>query len=165
MTGTAEILTGPWCGAARWWFGALDCRSFVVGGREWTAHVAGIHVARFDVWIQLDMAGVVPRSLVLHITRGMNVPDAVAAIESMIAVDGDSPTEIETPRTIVFEHPLQRNRNASSMALAHVVCWRSFCRGRRSSTASCASFTGTPNRSSGSLLTRQTRTRLKECWS
>jgi hypothetical protein len=90
MTGTAEILTGPWCGAARWWFGALDCRSFVVGGREWTAHVAGIHVARFDVWIQLDMAGVVPRSLVLHITRGMNVPDAVAAIESMIAVDGDS---------------------------------------------------------------------------
>jgi hypothetical protein len=36
------------------------------------------------------MAGVVPRSLVLHITRGMNVPDAVAAIESMIAVDGDS---------------------------------------------------------------------------
>ena len=100
MTGTAEILTGPWCGAARWWFGALDCRSFVVSGREWTAHVAGIHVARFDVWIQLDMAGVVPRSLVLHITRGMNVPDAVAAIESMIAVDGETTfTEIETPRT------------------------------------------------------------------
>jgi hypothetical protein len=89
MTGTAEILTGPWCGAARWWFGALDCRSFVVGGREWTAHVAGIHVAGFDVWIQLDLAGIVPRSLVLHITRGMNVPDALAAIESMIAVDGN----------------------------------------------------------------------------
>jgi len=91
MTGTAEILTGPWCGAARWWFGALVCRSFVVDGREWTAHVAGIHVARFDVWIQLDLAGIVPRSLVLHITRGMNVPDALAAIESMIDVDGDHP--------------------------------------------------------------------------
>jgi hypothetical protein len=89
MTATAEILTGPWCGAARWWFGALDCRSFVVGGREWTTHVAGIHVARFDVWIQLDLAGAAPRSFVLHITRGMNVPDAVAAIESMIAVDGE----------------------------------------------------------------------------
>ena len=91
MTGTAEILTGPWYGAARWWFGALDCRSFVVGGRQWTAHVAGIHVARFDVWIQLDLAGIVPRSLVLHITRGMNVPDALAAIESMIEFDSDHP--------------------------------------------------------------------------
>ncbi|HEY5617281.1 MAG TPA: hypothetical protein VIK60_05010 [Vicinamibacterales bacterium] len=87
MTGSAEILTGPWCGAARWWFTALDRRCFDVGGDKWTAYVAGIHVARFDVWIQLDLAGVVPRSLVLHVTRGMNVPDALAAIESMIAGD------------------------------------------------------------------------------
>jgi hypothetical protein len=89
MTWTAEVLTGPWCGAARWWYGALDCRSFVVGGHEWIAYVAGIHVARFDVWIQLDLAGIVPRSLVLHIKRGMNVPDALAAIEAMIAVEPD----------------------------------------------------------------------------
>lgn len=89
MNGSAEILTGPWCGAARWWFGALDCRSFIVGGHEWIAHVAGIHVARFDVWIQLDLLGVATRSLVLHVTRGMNLPDALAAIEAMIAGDGD----------------------------------------------------------------------------
>ncbi|MGH9722628.1 MAG: hypothetical protein ACRD8O_20650 [Bryobacteraceae bacterium] len=87
MTESAEIVTGPWSGAAQWWFAALDRRSFVVGGTEWIVHVAGIHVARFDVWVQLDLAGVAPRSLVLRITRGMNVPDALAAIETMIAFD------------------------------------------------------------------------------
>jgi hypothetical protein len=83
----AEIVTGPWAGAARWWFTALDRRHFAVGGAEWTARVAGIHMARFDVWVQLDLLGVAPLSLVVHITRGMNVPDTLAAIESMIALE------------------------------------------------------------------------------
>ena len=87
MTGGADILTGPWSGAARWWFKVLDRRHFAVAGQNWTAHVAGIHMARFDVWVQLDLSGVTPRSLVLHITRGMNVPDALEAIESMIAFE------------------------------------------------------------------------------
>jgi|SRR5687768_2214724 hypothetical protein len=87
MAGRAEIVTGPWSGAARWWFTALDRRHFAVGGEQWTAEVAGIHMARFDVWVQLDLLGVAPRSLVLHITRGMNVTDALAAIESMIALE------------------------------------------------------------------------------
>lgn len=87
VTEGADILTGPWSGAARWWFQALDHRQFAVAGQHWTAHVAGIHMVRFDVWVQLDLAGVTPRSLVLHITRGMNVPEALAAIESMIAVE------------------------------------------------------------------------------
>ena len=87
VTESADILTGPWSGAARWWFQALDHRQFAVAGQHWTAHVAGIHMVSFDVWVQLDLAGVTPCSLVLHITRGMNVPDALAAIESMIAVE------------------------------------------------------------------------------
>ena len=87
VTEGADILTGPWSGAARWWFEALDHRQFAVAGQHWTAQVAGIHMVRFDVWVQLDLAGVSPRSIVLHITRGMNVPDVLAAIESMIAVE------------------------------------------------------------------------------
>ena len=87
VTEGADILTGPWSGAARWWFTALDHRQFAVAGQRWTAHVAGIHMMRFDVWVQLELSGVTPRSVVLHITRGMNVPDALAAIESMIAVE------------------------------------------------------------------------------
>ena len=87
VTEGADILTGPWSGAARWWFEALDHRQFAVAGQHWTAHVAGIHMMRFDVWVQLELAGVTPRSLVLHITRGMNVPEALATIESMIAVE------------------------------------------------------------------------------
>jgi hypothetical protein len=87
MAEGAEVVTGPWSGAARWWFTALDRRHFAVGGEQWTARVAGIHMARFDVWVQLDLLGVTPLSLVVHITRGMNVSDALAAIESMIALE------------------------------------------------------------------------------
>jgi hypothetical protein len=87
VTEGADILTGPWSGAARWWFQALDRRQFAVAGRHWTAHVAGIHMARFEVWVQLELSGVTSCSLVLHITRGMNVPDALAAIESMIVLE------------------------------------------------------------------------------
>ena len=85
VTEGADILTGPWSGAARWWFEALDHRQFAVAGQRWTAHVAGIHMVSFDVWVQLDVAGVTSCSLVLHITRGMNVPEVLATIESMIA--------------------------------------------------------------------------------
>jgi hypothetical protein len=88
VTDGADILTGPWSGAARWWLEVLDHRNFAVAGQHWTAHVAGIHTVRFDdVWVQLDLSGVTPRSVVLHITRGMNVTDALAAIESMIAME------------------------------------------------------------------------------
>src|SRR5688572_33466007 len=54
VTERGEILTGPWSGAARWWFTALDRRHFAVAGQHWTAHVAGIHTMRFDVWVQPD---------------------------------------------------------------------------------------------------------------
>ena len=62
------------------WFDLLDQRRFTVGSERWTAQVAGVHVAGFDTWIQLEFAEDQGRSMLLHLTPGTGIAAAVEAI-------------------------------------------------------------------------------------
>ena len=64
------------------WFSMLDQRCFRSGADRWTALVTGIHLAGRDIWIQLECALNVHRSLVLHITPETTLHDVVSAIEA-----------------------------------------------------------------------------------
>ncbi|MGH9240326.1 MAG: hypothetical protein ACRD3G_19950 [Vicinamibacterales bacterium] len=66
------------------WFDLLDQRRFTVGSTRWTAQVAGVHVAGFDTWIQLEFAEDERRSMLLHLTPGTGVGAAVEAIRSSL---------------------------------------------------------------------------------
>jgi hypothetical protein len=66
------------------WFDLLDQRRFTVGSTHWTAQVAGVHVAGFDTWIQLEFAEDQRRSMLLHLTPGTGVGAAVEAIRSSL---------------------------------------------------------------------------------
>lgn len=84
VAGSVDVVKGAGSGAAQWWFAALDQRCFAVGALRWTTQVVGIHVHGLDVWIQLESAEEPVRSLVLHVTPGMQLFDALEAIERMI---------------------------------------------------------------------------------
>ena len=62
------------------WFDLLDERRFRVGRQQWTAHVAGVHVAGVDTWIQVEFAEDQCRSLLLHVTPGTAIGAAIEAI-------------------------------------------------------------------------------------
>jgi len=62
------------------WFELLDQRRFIVGSERLTAHVAGVHVAGVDTWIQLEFEEDERRSMLLHLTPGTGVGAAVEAI-------------------------------------------------------------------------------------
>lgn len=66
------------------WFDLLDQRRFTVGSTHWTAQVAGVHVAGFDTWIQLEFAEDQHRSMLLHLTPGTGIGAAVEAIRSSL---------------------------------------------------------------------------------
>ena len=66
------------------WFDLLDQRRFTVGSTQWTAQVAGVHVAGFDTWIQLEFAEDQRRSMLLHLTPGTGAGAAVEAIRSSL---------------------------------------------------------------------------------
>jgi hypothetical protein len=66
------------------WFDLLDQRRFTVGNQQWTAQVAGVHVAGFDTWIQLEFAEDQRRSMLLHLTPGTGVASAVEAIQRLL---------------------------------------------------------------------------------
>lgn len=66
------------------WFDLLDQRRFTVGSQHWTAQVAGVHVAGFDIWIQLEFAEDHRRSLLLHLTPGTGVAAAIDAIRTSL---------------------------------------------------------------------------------
>ena len=66
------------------WFDLLDQRRFTVGSTQWTAQVAGVHIAGFDTWIQLEFAEDERRSMLLHLTPGTGVGAAVEAIRSSL---------------------------------------------------------------------------------
>ena len=66
------------------WFDLLDQRRFTVGSTHWTAQVAGVHVAGFDTWIQLEFAEDQRRSMLLHLTPGTGVGAAVEAIRTSL---------------------------------------------------------------------------------
>ena len=66
------------------WFDLLDERRFTVGSEHWTAQVAGVHVAGFDTWIQLQFAEDQRRSMLLHLTPGTGVGAAVEAIRNSL---------------------------------------------------------------------------------
>jgi hypothetical protein len=65
------------------WFSMLDQRCFRSGAERWTALVTGIHLVGRDIWIQLECALNVHRSLVLHITPETTLHDVLSAIEAM----------------------------------------------------------------------------------
>lgn len=69
-----------WNTAARRWFEALDRKAITVGGTRWVAQVVGIHGDLPDLWIQLESRHHTRRSLLLHVTLGTSVDDALAAI-------------------------------------------------------------------------------------
>ena len=62
------------------WFDLLDQRRFTVGSEQWTAHVAGVHVAGFDTWIQIEFAEDQRGSILLHLTPGTGIAAAIEAI-------------------------------------------------------------------------------------
>lgn len=66
------------------WFDLLDERCFTVGSERWTAQVAGVHIAGFDTWIQLQFAEDQRRSMLLHLTPGTGVGAAVEAIRTSL---------------------------------------------------------------------------------
>jgi hypothetical protein len=66
------------------WFDLLDQRRFTVGSTQWTAQVAGVHVAGVDTWIQLEFAEDQRRSMLLHLTPGTGVGAAVEAIRTSL---------------------------------------------------------------------------------
>ena len=66
------------------WFDLLDQRRFIVGNQQWTAQVAGVHVAGFDTWIQLEFAEDQRRSMLLHLRAGTGVGAAVEAIRASL---------------------------------------------------------------------------------
>jgi sugar phosphate isomerase/epimerase len=66
------------------WFDVLDQRRFVVGDERFTAQVAGVHVAGFDTWIQLEFEEDRRRSLLLHLTPETGVRAAVETIRVLL---------------------------------------------------------------------------------
>jgi hypothetical protein len=66
------------------WFDLLDQRRFTIGGEQWTAQVAGVHIAGFDIWIQLEFAEDQRRSMLLHLTPGTGIGAAIEAIRKSL---------------------------------------------------------------------------------
>lgn len=84
MIGVSAGATAAWSGVLESWFEALDQTPFAVGVERAIAQVAGIHVDGADLWMQIEFAeGVVP-SLILRVTPGMSVRDALEAVQRML---------------------------------------------------------------------------------
>jgi hypothetical protein len=76
--------TGAWGGVLESWFEALDQRPFEAGVTRAIAQVTGIHVDGADLWMQIEFAEGVAPSVVLRVTPGMSVRDALERVQRMI---------------------------------------------------------------------------------
>jgi hypothetical protein len=83
----SDAVNGVASNVTQWWFAALDQRCFVAGPERWVAEVVGIHLDGIDVWIQLESAVGSLRSLILHVTQGTGLHEAIDAIETMLTRD------------------------------------------------------------------------------
>ena len=69
---------------ADWWFAGLDQRPFTASNVLWTMQVAGVHLAGFHTWIQIEFAEDPGSSLVLHLTPLAGLQDAVNIVRAEI---------------------------------------------------------------------------------
>ena len=64
------------------WFRALDQRRIRVGHKDWLLHVTGIFLDRDDnVWIQIADAYAEGGSILLRVSSGTSIDDALNALE------------------------------------------------------------------------------------
>jgi hypothetical protein len=59
------------------WYLALDNQRLQIGARSWVVQVDGIHSQGEDLWIQLSRIGIDDRGLVLHVTAGVEIEEAL----------------------------------------------------------------------------------------
>ena len=59
------------------WYLALDNQRLQIGARSWVVQVDGIHRHGDDLWIQLSRIGLDDRGLVLHVSAGVEIDDAL----------------------------------------------------------------------------------------
>jgi hypothetical protein len=84
MVWEAAGATAAWTGVLESWFEALDQTSFMVGVDRAIAQVAGIHVDGADLWMQIEFAEGAAPSVILRVTPGMSVRDALDAVQRML---------------------------------------------------------------------------------
>ena len=63
------------------WFRALDQRRIRIGPHEWLLQVTGIYADHDDVWIQIADGRSEGGSVVLRVSAGTSVDDALQALE------------------------------------------------------------------------------------
>ena len=66
------------------WYVALDNQRIDFNGRSWVVQVDGIHTQGDDLWIQLSRVGFEGRGVVLHITPGVGIEQALRALAERI---------------------------------------------------------------------------------
>lgn len=67
------------------WFRALDQRRIRIGLHEWLLQVTGIYADHDDVWIQLADGVKDGGSILLHVTEGTSVEQALRLLSTRVA--------------------------------------------------------------------------------
>jgi len=68
---------GPVTSLSDRWYLALDSQRLKIGARSWVVQVDGIHSQGDELWIQLTRIGFEDRGLVLHVTAGVEIEEAL----------------------------------------------------------------------------------------
>jgi hypothetical protein len=68
---------GPVTSLSDRWYLALDNQRLKIGARSWVVQVDGIHSQGEELWIQLSRIGFEDRGLVMHVTPGVEIEEAL----------------------------------------------------------------------------------------